>query len=62
MKIVVDKMPKTPEECLFHKTSIDIDVWGDSHKYSRCSYSKTECNLEKSCGCPYLTILIGSDR
>ena len=58
MKIIVDKLPKTKEECLFciegnggcHRCLFHMDAW-DYHEITTNYY---DCKLTKNEACPYL--------
>ena len=46
MRIIVDKMPEQPKDCLF-------SLWNCEYGW-RCKLIKDSCNLSENLKCPYL--------
>lgn len=56
MKVLVDKMPTNPKECLFATLGF-LDVGRKSKAVPKCSMDDTLCDFVKGHGCNKLKII-----
>lgn len=56
MKVLVDNLPISPHDCLFHKR--ESNYWG--HTVYVCSFNGEKCALSDKKDCPYLQTLNAS--